>query len=305
MSFNIKYRPKDFNEIIGNQDIIESLESLLKQKTPPHTYLFHGQTGCGKTTFARILANKLDCSKYDITEINASNNRGIDTARDIISQMQYKPLQGKNKTYILDEVHQATKDFQNGILKALEDSPDHVYFILCTTDPNKLLSTIRNRCTTFKVSKLTTKGIVRLLSNVLTKIEKKIDKEYLIEIAKEVEGNPRQALITLQKIIDVENEKQIKKIISSIKTEEKQIIDLCRALNEKKGWSIISDILKNIEAEPETIRRAVLGYFSAVCLNAKSDNIAVKASTILENFEDNYYDSGKAGLLLSCIRSIF
>ena len=74
MSFNIEHRPKDFTEIIGNQDIIESLESLLKQKNPPHTYLFHGQTGCGKTTFARILANKLDCSEYDVIEINASNN---------------------------------------------------------------------------------------------------------------------------------------------------------------------------------------------------------------------------------------
>lgn len=303
MSFNIEYRPKSFDEIIGNKDIINSLISLLNQETQSHVYLFHGNTGCGKTTFARILSKELGSSEYDTIEINAANNRGIDTARDIITQMMYKPLQGEKKVYILDEIHQATKDFSHAMLKALEDAPSHVYFILCTTEPEKLLKTIKNRCSIFHVRKLSSKGIIRLLSNVLKKIDKQIDERYLEQISQEVEGNPRQALITLQKIIDIEDDGQIEKIISTIKTEEKQIIDLCRALNEEKKWEIIANIIKNIEAEPETIRRAILGYFSSVCLNSRKEK-AVKASVILENFENNYYDSGKAGLILSCIRSI-
>lgn len=303
MSFNLEYRPQDFEEIIGNLNTIKSLKSILTQKNPPHTYLFFGETGCGKTTFARILAKKLNCSNYDIIEINASNNRGIDTARDIISQMHYNPLQSKNKTYILDEVHQTTKDFQHGILKALEDVPSHVYFILCTTEPEKLLGTIRNRCTIYEVTKLSSKGIIKLLTNVLQKINKNIDKKYLFKIAEEVDGNPRQALIILQKIIAVDKIENIEKMISSIRTEENQIIDLCRELLGNKKWEVISKIIQNINAEPEAIRRVILSYFSSVCLNSK-DKFGLRAAAILENFENNYYDSGKAGLILSCFKSI-
>ena len=303
-AFNIEYRPQDFDEIIGNSDIIESLQSIIQQKNPPHSYLFHGNTGCGKTTIARILARHLGSSQYDIIEINSSNNRGIDTARDIITQMNYKPLSGKSKTYILDEVHQATKDFQNGILKALEDSPDHVFFILCTTEPEKLLKTIQNRCSQFQVSRLNIKMIMRLLKRTLEQNKKEISKEIMELIGRECEGIPRQALIMLQQIIDIKNEEKAISIIQSLKSNEKQVIDLCRALNDGKSWSVLSNIIKNIEADPENVRRAVLGYFSAIALNSKNEKAAARAMIILENFEDNYYDSGKAGLLLSIFRTI-
>lgn len=304
MPFNIDFRPKTFDEIIGNKDTVESLQSLLQQKDPPHTFLFSGMTGCGKTTLARIVANELGCSEYDRVELNSSNNRGIDTARDIISQMSFKPLQGKCKVYILDEVHATTKDFQHAMLKALEDVPRHCYFILCTTELEKLLKTILNRCSRFEVHKLNVKMVMRLLNNVLAIHKAKIGIDVLEKIAEESEGIPRQALIMLQQVIDIKDESKAIKIIQSIKTDQKQVIDLCRALNDMKQWSIIAGIIKSIEAEPESIRRAVLGYFTTIALNAKDKKTALRSAMIIENFTDNYYDSGKAGLILSAFRSV-
>ncbi|MCK9281522.1 MAG: AAA family ATPase [Melioribacteraceae bacterium] len=304
MAYNIEFRPKTFNEIIGNRDTVESLQSLLQQKDPPHTFLFSGLTGCGKTTLARIVANELGCSEYDRIELNSSNNRGIDTARDIISQMSFKPLQGKCKVYILDEVHATTKDFQHAMLKALEDAPKHVFFILCTTEPEKLLKTILNRCSRFEVHKLNIKMIMRLLDNVLSPRKIKINIDVLEKIAEESEGIPRQALIMLQQIIGIKEADKAIKIIQSIKTDQKQVIDLCRALNEGRAWNQIAGIIKSIEAEPESIRRAVLGYFTTIALNSKDKKTALRSAMIIENFTDNYYDSGKAGLILSAFRSV-
>lgn len=304
MAYNIEFRPKTFDEIIGNRDTVESLQSLLQQKDPPHTFLFSGLTGCGKTTLARIVANELGCSEYDLMEYNSANSRGIETARDIISQMNYKPLKGNIKIYLLDEVHKLTKDFQDAILKATEEPPNHVYFLMCTTEPEKLLKTLLNRCSRFEVHKLNIKMIMRLLDNVLTPRKIKIGIDVLEKIAEESEGIPRQALIMLQQIIDIKDESKAIKIIQSIKTDQKQVIDLCRALNDMKAWNQIAGIIKSIEAEPESIRRAVLGYFTTIALNAKDKKLALRASMIIENFADNYYDSGKAGLILSAFRSV-
>ena len=144
MSLYLKYRPKDFDEMVGNDETIESLKKLIQKEDRPHTYLFTGQSGCGKTSAARICANKLGAKGHSIIEINSSNNRGIDTARDIIDQMQYKPLEGNIWVFIIDEIHQTTSVAQNALLKPLEDTTDSAYFFLCTTDPQKLIKPLKN-----------------------------------------------------------------------------------------------------------------------------------------------------------------
>src|SRR3989304_2450876 len=157
MGSNIKFRPKDLSDIIGNRSIVTSLESILQSKDRPHAFLFTGKQGCGKTTLARILCKRLECSDHDLIEINISNNRGIDTARDIIQFAYVKPLDGRSRVYLLDEVHKSTNDFQNAILKVMEEPPEHLYFILCTTEPQKLLKTVISRCTEYVVSPLAPK----------------------------------------------------------------------------------------------------------------------------------------------------
>ena len=201
MPLHIDKRPKDFDEFVGNKATVTSLKSLIAREDRPHVLLFHGPSGCGKTTLARIFAGKLGCDAKSIIEINTSDERGIATARNILDKMRYKAIGSDVRIYILDEVHSTTKDFQNAMLKGLEDTPPHVYFILCTTNPQGLLVTVRNRCTTLPVVKLSEKRLMYLLRKFTDK-----DGAFLKVIANYAEGCPRQALIILDQIIDIDDD---------------------------------------------------------------------------------------------------
>lgn len=303
MSFHTQYRPKGFDKVVGNKQTIKSLKSLFKgDKCFTHTFLFYGASGCGKTTFARIIASKLKCSTHDYIEINAGNNRGIDTAREVLRRVPYAPIKGDNKVILIDEVHQATKDFQNALLKVLEDTPEHVYFILCTTQPQKLLLTVRNRCTSYEVEPLTDKQMMILLERICQNqfdASVNIDKKVKRKITDKAEGCPRQALILLEQVIYLDK-KDMLKAIKLFKTQEQKVIDLCRAILKKEGWGKVSKILKGIEEEPESVRRAVLGYMNAVALNKDSAHCML----VYMAFKEPFYDVGKAGLTFACYKAL-
>ena len=130
MSLYQKHRPQTLADVQGNRNIVTTLKGLFA--TPekmPHTFLFHGETGCGKTTIARIVAENLGCTENNLVEIDTGQFTGIDTVRDIRKSAQFIPLGGGVRVFIIDEVHRMTKDAQNAFLKILEDTPPHIYFI--------------------------------------------------------------------------------------------------------------------------------------------------------------------------------
>lgn len=300
MPLHTDCRPDSFEKMVANSTTIKSLQSVLEREDRPHALLFTGPRGCGKTTLARIVANQLGCSTSELVEINSSNNRGIDTARDIISNMHFKPLTGKVRVYLLDEVHKTTGDFQNAMLKALEEPPSHVYFILCTTDPDKLLPTIRSRCSTFPVQKLSARQIEDLLRRVIKQKKLKVSDDALAEIARSVDGEPRQALIVLDQIRDADDA-DIAKIIRESQIEEKQVIDLCRRLlHAKASWESVTSILKGLEADPEKVRWSVLSYMSSVLLGGDNP----QAALCVDIFSTPFYNNGKAGLIFACYQAI-
>ncbi len=143
MGLDLKHRPKSFDRIIGNEDTVEALESYLTKKDLNHSFLFTGPSGTGKTTLARIVAGELGCEGMDFTEMNSADFRGIDTIRNIRQQMVFPPMEGKNRGWLLDEAHKLSNDAMNSLLKPLEEPPNHVYFFLATTEPQKLITTIR------------------------------------------------------------------------------------------------------------------------------------------------------------------
>lgn len=303
MSFNISLRPKDFDDFIGNQTIIKSLKSIIKSDHPPHTYLFSGPSGCGKTTLARILTDSFGCKNSSIFEINSSNNRGVDSAREIIGQCIYTPLEGEIKVYILDEIHKATNEFQNAMLKILEEPPLHVFFILCTTDPQKLLKAVKSRCTAFKVEKPSSDELFKYLIDICEKNNIPKYDNVINTIIEQSEGVPRDSLILLDKIKDIKGATQAEVInlINSDSETSKEIIDICRALIKQNAtWEEVRILLKNINVDPEGIRRAVLGYASAVLLNKSNQ----RACNIIECFKNNFYDSGKPGLVAACYKVV-
>lgn len=262
--------------------------------------IFHHN--CGKTTIARIIASELECSQHDFIEINAGNNRGIDTAREIIKNINYAPLAGKTKFILLDEAHKLTGDFQNALLKPLEDTPAHVYFILCTTDPQKLLPTIRNRCMMFEMRELNDKQMLKLIHRVVAEEEAKCQSDIITRIIDKADGCPRQALILLEQIINLSPKEQ-KKAIRIFKTQDEQIIDLCRALLNKDKWSEIAKLLKGIDEEPEKIRYAVLGYMTSVMLGSEKGD--TQAAIVINNFKDTFYNTLRAGLTFACFKSVY
>jgi len=296
---HIKYRPKTFEEFVGNDSVIESLKSVVRNVTTrPHTYLFTGPSGCGKTTLARVLKTELDCSDWDFIEMNTANTRGIDSIREVISNCGFASFKGGAKVYLFDEVHKLTNDAQNALLKIIEDTPDHVYFLLSTTDPEKLLKTIRTRCSTYQLRPLLSNKLTRLLHSVCEKEGAKISIDILKEIARVSEGSPRQALVILGQVIGIKDPGEIMKVIEEGSVREAQVIDLCRLMLEgrKDKWKEMSELLKGIEAEPETVRYAVLGYLNTVLLNRGDDRIV----ELIELFSESFMYSGRAGLSASC-----
>jgi len=299
----INYRPDNFNDFLGNVSTVKSLQSKLKQKALPQSILFQGPSGCGKTTLARILMKELGCDQKDYIEINAATESGIDTVRGIVKNINLRPMFGKVRIYLLDEVQATSKGFQNGLLKPLEDMPSFVYFILCTTDPQKLLKTIRNRCTTYEVDLLSDNDMKGLIERVFTAEEKPIDEEVVFDIIEVADGCPRQALVILDQIIDMDPRRQRRAVRDYI-TNEAMTIELCRALLNRQSWPNIQDILADLTDDPEKVRRAVIGYMSAVTIKERNPQVISQAAKVYNCFSTNYFDTGKAGLVFSCWSAI-
>ena len=193
--------------------------------------------------------------------------------------------------------HKLTGDAQNALLKLLEDTPKHVYFILCTTEPEKLIKTIRTRCTTYQVSPLNSHQMVRLLKRVCKGEGVELGGEVLRKIIKVSEGIPRQALVLLDSVIDIEGEEEQLKAIEDFRVKRTAVVDLCRALLKRERWVQVVEILRGLEDDPENVRYAVLGYMSSVLLKGKEND---RAAEIMEQFLDSFMYSGRAGLVYAC-----
>lgn len=295
-----KHRPSSFKGVFGQDKAVEQLTDMLKKGALPHTILFSGPSGCGKTTLARILQTKLECAKADFAEMNCADFRGIDSVRSIRQRMNLAPVGGKCRIWLIDEAHQLSKDAQNGFLKILEDTPGHVYFFLCTTEPQKLLRTIVTRCTEIKLTEVKPGEILRLVTRTAKKEGVELPKEAGELIADVSEGSARKALVILHQVIGIADEEEMIAAIQS-KDVKGQAIEIARALlNNKTTWKQMAAILQSIDEEPESLRWMILGYCSAILL--KSQN--VKAYSVLTSFQDNFYDSKKAGLIAACYEVI-
>jgi DNA polymerase-3 subunit gamma/tau len=298
MSLYQKHRPTSLRGVVGNDKIVSALQSMLEDKESfPHAILLHGPTGCGKTTLARIIATELG-GENDLHELDSAQFRGIDTAREIRQKSQYAPLRGGVRVYIMDEVHKLTNDAQNGMLKVLEDAPSHVYFILCTTDPNKLLSTVRGRCSMFQVNTLTDEEMTKLIRRIIKREEKNFTKETVAKIVEAGAGHPRNTINILEQLLNVEPDER-ESMIQKIAEEQDEIIALARALVKRKNWTEVNKILKSLKVQnqdAEAIRRVIIGYASTILLN-KDD---VTCGLILEEFIEPFYDSGFPQLVYAC-----
>ena len=261
-----KYRPTNFDEVVGQTHIIQTLKNAIVQNRIAHAYLFCGPRGTGKTSIAKIFAKTLNCtnsqdapcgvcenckmaangSHPDIIEIDAASNNGVDEVRNLIDKVKYAPMQGKYKIYIIDEVHMMTSGAFNALLKTIEDPPAHVIFIFATTEPNKVLPTIISRCQRFDFNKVSMHDIKYRLSVVCKNEGIEIDENGLTLIAQLADGGMRDALSILDQCvaycsshIDVND---IRKIYGVVTSED--IGKLFYSVYKKDVDSFVKDIQK-------------------------------------------------------------
>jgi DNA polymerase-3 subunit gamma/tau len=299
MSLPNKYRPKTLEDVQGNQETVESLQSYFEsERDVPHAFLFIGESGCGKTTLARILANKLGAVGSDFQELDSAQMRGIDTAREIRKNANFKPVEGNVRVWLIDEVHQMTKDAQEALLKVLEDAPEHVYFMLSTTEPEKLKKTLRGRCAEYQVNPLSERSMLKFLKRVSKKEGEaaNMSREVYLRIAEDSQGRPRDALNILDKVLRIDPENRLE-AAKKHGVAQAQGIELARELLNGGSWKKIAGILSGLKTqEPESVRRQVIGYMSAVLL--KKDN--ERAGLVMEEFMEPFYNSGFPGLVFAC-----
>lgn len=297
-----KYRPQSFKDVLGQEDAIRMLTEMGRKGAIPHTILFTGESGTGKTTLARILKDKLKCGDADFCEMNAADDKGIDIIRELRSRAGLAPIQGPCRIWLIDECANLTPQAQEAFLKLLEDTPKHVYFFLATTDPQKLKKTIITRSTEIRTKPLKPAVLKQLVLDVVAKEGKTIEPDVADKIAEIAEGSARKALVLLHQVIDMGDEAD--KLDALQKVDAKRAaVEIAKALmNPSTRWPAVAAIIKGVEEDPESIRRMVLGYVGAVALNKPNP---VREIQIMECFEGNYFNTGKAGLVMSCASAIF
>lgn len=262
-----KYRPRKFDEVIGQDYVTQILKNQILTDRIGHAYLFTGIRGTGKTSIAKIFARAVNCTDtsdgnpcgkcstcenieqagvMDIIEIDAASNRGVDEIRDIRDKVIYPPKIGRYKVYIIDEVHMLTKEAFNALLKTLEEPPAHVIFILATTEPNKLPATILSRCQRFDIRPISREMIAGQIEKILRELEIRMEPEAVKLIAARGDHSMRDALSILDQAIDIRNGNETiteKKVLEFLgMTGEDQLIKLIKAVNTSEAGKVIKTI---------------------------------------------------------------
>lgn len=249
-----KYRPHTFEDVVGQEQLVSLLQSTIKQKKISHAYLFSGGRGTGKTTVARIFARDIGCNPEDIIEIDAASNRGIDEIRELRDAVRTAPFSSPYKVYIVDEAHMLTKEAANALLKTLEEPPSHVIFILATTDPEKLPSTIISRCqkVTFVSPDVTT--LAKRLIYVAGEEGKELNDETATLIATHGKGSYRDALGVLEQVLTAGGKKIThESVLAFLGVADKDVLlTLLTALCKKDTVSLarLCETLENSNTSP-------------------------------------------------------
>ncbi len=274
-----KWRPKDFSELVGQEHVVRALINSMEQNRLHHAYLFTGTRGVGKTTVARILAKALNCEQgvtaapcgkcaacmaidqgnfIDLIELDAASNTQVDAMRELLDNAQYAPVAARYKVYLIDEIHMLSRSAFNAMLKTLEEPPEHVKFILATTDPQKIPVTVLSRCLQFNLKQIPPSLIVERLTEILSMEGIPADAAGLRLLAQAAKGSLRDALSLLDQAIvfgnSVVNESDTRAMLGVL--DQDHIFALLEALAEQNGAAIFA-IADRLEAASVSFDQAL------------------------------------------------
>lgn len=265
MSYQVlarKWRPKNFEQLVGQEHVLRALINALDSKRVHHAFLFSGTRGVGKTTIARIFAKSLNCEKgvsstpcgecstcieideghyVDLIEVDAASRTKVEETRELLDNVQYAPTRGLYKVYLIDEVHMFSNHSFNALLKTLEEPPPHVIFLLATTDPQKLPITILSRCLQFNLKRIPIENIDKYLQNILEQESVKFESNAILNIARAADGSMRDALSILDQGISFSNGKLLESDINIMlgSIEQAHVFLILEALSKNKAKEII------------------------------------------------------------------
>ena len=258
-----KWRPKTFADLVGQEHVVKALRNALEKGRLHHAYLLTGTRGVGKTTIARILAKSLNCENaqhgepcgqcqscrdidagrfVDLLEIDAASNTGIDNIREVLENAQYAPTAGKYKVYIIDEVHMLSKSAFNAMLKTLEEPPEHVKFILATTDPHKVPVTVLSRCLQFVLRNMTAQQVADHLAHVLDSEQIPYETPALALLGRAAAGSMRDALSLLDQAIAMGSgkvaEQDVRQMIGAV--DKRYLYELLQSIANQNGAALMN-----------------------------------------------------------------
>ncbi len=296
-SLYLTYRPQTFEQVAGQKTIVRTLKNALKNDKIGHSYLFTGPRGTGKTTMARLFAKAINCeegighqccqcsncvaiaesSHPDVIEIDAASNNGVEQVRDLIDRIKYAPIKGRMKIYIIDEVHMMSAGAFNALLKTLEEPPEDVVFILCTTEPQKILPTIVSRCQRYDFSKVGEEDMKAKLIEVLNEERAEYEESGIDEIISLADGGMRDALSILDQVLAYSD--------NSLK--EKDVLELFGLASINEKINIFIDIVNH----------------DISSLKRKFDSF-VSGGIDLKRLASDLIDLGKDGLIYAATREL-
>lgn len=306
-ALHVKYRPGSLKKIVGQAAAVKALGSIIERKSA-QSLLFTGPYGCGKTSLARIAALEFGCLADGIMELPAAVYTGIDDMRSILDGLQYRPFgESGLKCIILDEAHRLSKQAWDSLLKAIEEPPEYVYWMLCTTEPEKIPATIKSRCAPITLKLISDQDLEKLVDRVCKAEGIEISDGIFQLVVREANGSARQALVNLNLCRDVEDRKEAAELLRTA-LESDPVLELCRYVTAGSGsWMKAMAIVEKLEGQsPEGVRIVVCNYLASVLKNAKSDKAATATLRILDAFASPYSQSeGLAPLFLSIGNALY
>ncbi len=286
--FALKWRPKNFDEVVGQPHIILTLKNAIQKNRIASAYLFAGPRGVGKTTTARILAKSLNCQNgptdnpcnacsgcsqindgrsLDVIEIDGASNRGIDEIRVLRENVKFAPVCGKFKIYIIDEVHMLTTEAFNALLKTLEEPPPYVKFIFATTNPNKVIPTILSRCQRFDFKRISVLEMVEQLQRIASAEKIDVDKEVLYALARSSDGSLRDAESVLDQLVSFSKDRLVLN----------DVVSMLGLVDQEALFELTEQIIRKDS-------RAALALFNRLIDNGK--DMSVFLASLIEHFRN-------------------
>lgn len=281
-----KYRPKEWDEVLGQDNVVDSLRARIEARDA-HCILLVGPSGTGKTTLARIGAEHLGATNSTLVEVDAATYTGIDEMRKLTGMLEYIPLGGEALVIIVDECHRLSGNAWDSLLKAIEEPPDHVFWFFCTTNAGRVPNTVVTRSLRLTLNPVRWGDILADLLEPVAKLEKlKISTKVLGVCARAADGSPRQALANLAACKEARDEVEAAHLLRQLTEEtEGNPAKLARMLLEKAPWERILEVLNELKDEnPEGIRRVICDYVTKVALGSKDPKRAMVCCAILDNF---------------------